>query len=340
MTRETRIGLLVGLVFIVMFGLVLSELTGTSTPQPPPSSARSSDSMYAWTPIVQDAPAQTTHTELAASNPQAALAQPAQAPTAAEVPATVQSSVAQAPVLTSPQAAVVESRPMPPGAEEVQPTVVASPAAAETPVVASATPVAAPAAEEPAPPPSRTYVVEPKDSLIKIARKVYGPQHEREYKRILEANRDTLDDEESISVGQKLVIPPLPEDKQVAAKKAQDAQPKVREMGLDDLQNYMNKPQDASSTPQQLAAAETSKKPADAADASATAQKGEKTSVAEKPAAVKTYVVQKGDTLSKIARKTLNDDSKATLDKIYNANKGKLSRPDRLKVGMKLEIPT
>ena len=31
MTRETRIGLLVGLMFIVLFGLVLSELTGTTS---------------------------------------------------------------------------------------------------------------------------------------------------------------------------------------------------------------------------------------------------------------------------------------------------------------------
>ena len=42
MTRETRIGLLVGLMFIVLFGLVLSELTGDASrpPRPAPAEAQ------------------------------------------------------------------------------------------------------------------------------------------------------------------------------------------------------------------------------------------------------------------------------------------------------------
>ena len=43
MTRETRIGLLVGLMFIILFGLVLSELTGNASgpARPAPAEANS-----------------------------------------------------------------------------------------------------------------------------------------------------------------------------------------------------------------------------------------------------------------------------------------------------------
>jgi nucleoid-associated protein YgaU len=51
----------------------------------------------------------------------------------------------------------------------------------------------------------------------------------------------------------------------------------------------------------------------------------------------KTHTVAKGDTLYSIAKKYYNDGTKA--DKIFQANKGKLSSPDRLQVGMVLTIP-
>jgi len=51
----------------------------------------------------------------------------------------------------------------------------------------------------------------------------------------------------------------------------------------------------------------------------------------------RTYVVQKGDTLYGIARKFYGDQSKWKV--IYNANRGQLKSPDKLKAGMKLVIP-
>ena len=52
---------------------------------------------------------------------------------------------------------------------------------------------------------TQTYVVQPGDSLSKIAQKYYGDA--ALYPRIFEANRDLLKDPNKISPGQKLRIP-------------------------------------------------------------------------------------------------------------------------------------
>jgi nucleoid-associated protein YgaU len=69
----------------------------------------------------------------------------------------------------------------------------------------------------------RTYRVCSGDTLIGIARKVYGRQFGDEHLRIYRANRDKLSDPAALSVGQVLVIPPLPGraigNRQVALKK-------------------------------------------------------------------------------------------------------------------------
>jgi nucleoid-associated protein YgaU len=56
-------------------------------------------------------------------------------------------------------------------------------------------------------------------------------------------------------------------------------------------------------------------------------------------AAKQYYVIRKGDSLAKIAREKLHDDSLSAVRKLYAANKDKLRDPDDLPVGMKLVIP-
>ncbi|HWR52464.1 MAG TPA: LysM peptidoglycan-binding domain-containing protein [Bryobacteraceae bacterium] len=51
----------------------------------------------------------------------------------------------------------------------------------------------------------------------------------------------------------------------------------------------------------------------------------------------RTYTVQAGDTLSKIAREMYGDAKE--YNKIFNANRDQLSDPDRIKPGQKLVIP-
>lgn len=50
-----------------------------------------------------------------------------------------------------------------------------------------------------------------------------------------------------------------------------------------------------------------------------------------------TYTVKAGDSLSKISKQVYGDAGK--WNKIYNANKSKISNPNKLKVGTKLMIP-
>ena len=59
--------------------------------------------------------------------------------------------------------------------------------------------VSAPASAE------RTYIVKSGDNLSKIAKQFYG--NPNEYKRILQANRDQIRDENEIRPGQELKIP-------------------------------------------------------------------------------------------------------------------------------------
>jgi LysM repeat protein len=52
---------------------------------------------------------------------------------------------------------------------------------------------------------TRTYKVQPGDTLSKISKEFYGDANK--YQRIFEANRDKLDSPDKIRVGQDLVIP-------------------------------------------------------------------------------------------------------------------------------------
>ena len=149
---------------------------------------------------------------------------------------------------------------------------------------------------------ARTYTVQPGDSLIKIARKVYGADQGDAYKQILQANRDKLTDASFVSAGEVLVIPEL----SGALRAVPPAPPAVRQVEIDQLPGALG-----------------------AAAGPPTAS----------PARRATYVVQPGDTLSKIARKTLKSDSRATVMSIFHANQSTLSDPDHLPVGAELVIP-
>jgi len=304
MTRETRIGLLVGLMFIVMFGVVLSEFTGK--PAAAVGSAKpAGEKINAWSPTIPE-----IRGEQSADVGLAAIRQP-------------------------------------PGSAEMIPVDAAPKPAAEIPLVAAEI-IKSPAAEESASaqqqPKAQIYKVQPKDSLMKIARKVYGPEYEYEYKRILDANRDKLKDEKSsLVVGIELSIPPLPQ--------AKPAVPTVPARGSEGVRTASAGSMDAVLAAAGVDPAVTSdrtlpggvpmKAPvADLADLPRGETVGSSPKAATADSAAKRkYVVKKGDSLYKIARETLKNDSKANIDKIVSANKGKLHDPHDLAVGMELSIP-
>lgn len=281
MTKETRtrIAMLVGLLFIVLFGLVLSELTGT--PSAPADASAYPQRSYVFLP---------------ASEPD-----DANIPFAAEQPRGARSAVRRR----------VESSTVAPGGGRPRGRQVRvrlsgpTTAAIRTGSRDTQRPRTARTARAP-----RTYKVQPNDTLIGIARKVYGREHWRQYKRIVAANRDSLSDEAKISVGQVLVIPALPASRPPSpAARPRSAPPRPpsgsgrgdpREVSLAEL-------------PGRLAA--------------------------QSPRGQSVYVVRAGDTLTRIARRMLGDGSREGVLRLYRANRDKLTSLDELAVGIELRIP-
>ena len=308
MTKETRIGLLVGLVFIVMFGLVLSELTGKSPSTPPRVTMDSPDSAKAYKlPPLE---------EYSAAAPSPAPAAPRDAAPSTDMVALVPPPADGAP-------SVIRSLTLPPqdtprGPSEVRITMDPTRATMVSGTPTAPLPVATPD--------FKVYVVQDKDTLIKIARKVYGPTHEGEYKKILQANSDVLKDEKGLKLGMKLKVPNLPDSAApaaapvaiAAAPSAPSAPSVTTPVSGGPVVEDMNA----------LRARFTS---------SATTRPATEVASTRAIPGSRTYTVQRGDTLSTIARKMLKDDSRASIDKIVKANK--IDTPDRLIVGAELSIP-
>ena len=55
--------------------------------------------------------------------------------------------------------------------------------------------------------------------------------------------------------------------------------------------------------------------------------------------APRTYVVQSGDTLTSIARRMMGNESRQTVDRLYQANRGWIADPDNIPVGVELVLP-
>jgi nucleoid-associated protein YgaU len=156
--------------------------------------------------------------------------------------------------------------------------------------------------QSPVKPTPKTYVVVEGDNLAAIAKKFYGDQEGNKLKnitRIFEANRESLKTPDEVYVGQKLVIPLLTttqdkdETKSIFPDKLFE---KVKSIG------------------QRHLSAETTE----------TKQN-------------KTYVVQEGDSLWKIAAEQLGDGN--LYPEISKLNTDILEDEDTLFVGMKLRLP-
>jgi nucleoid-associated protein YgaU len=322
MTRETRVGLLVGLMLIVMFGLVLSELAGKQDgPESPLRAIARDDPTARGGPVIEDpSPLVVRRTELAAGRHEPAVAvHPLPDPT----PGTV--DVAILPADPGPRTAVAE--------------VVSRREAAPGPTARPADPVVAVGPTPPAPI-GQKYVVQPNDSLIKIARKCYGENNVREYKRIYEANKGILSSESFVPVGKELVIPPLP----VAARGPAPS-------GPGSPLSAAGSPPPSARVPAPTAApaVETARRTTEmtveevarhfGAGTSPTPS-GSSPAASAAPAPRRVHVIQRGDSLAKIARQYLRDDSRASVLRIYNANKDKLANPNVLPIGTELTIPS
>lgn len=276
MTRETRIALLVGLAFIVLFGLVLGQRSLNNTSAATSGTSTTAASRTGAPDVVVAAMAE---------NPED---RPALAPGTNSHPPTDVAAAPPAPT-TAPIAGAWTEPPLPEVARAGSPPGTDGPAPPVSPPVPPAGPTVVPPPSTPA---GSSYTVQPGDTLIRIARKVYGRGHENEYQRILQANRVMIPSPTSLLAGKVLAIPALETAAAEAGASGRTATTRpTAERGVDPFSN-------------------------------------------------KTYVVQKGDILGDIAKKTLGSSSPAAVKKLVEANKDRINNPDRLRVGTTLKIPT
>ncbi len=149
----------------------------------------------------------------------------------------------------------------------------------------------------------RTYVVQDGDVLATIAKKVYGPVEGNRLvniRRIYSANAVVLDSPDEIFVGQKLVIPALPE----GVEGTNGPNPTLAEGVFERVESVGRR---------------------NLADIRQSQSEG------------RWYVVQDGDNLWKIASKQLG--SGARCDEIAKMNTDTLKDKDVLDIGMRLRLP-
>jgi len=201
MTRETKIGLLVGMGFIILFGIILSEAgsrrramiapqyaaTG-NTGDPAPRTDLAVLAQDSFAPIPADQTADATAD-------QTVLARRPLPDTLATVPLAASSSVRPAPAPTIEHAPPTQSKTV----------AVLEPAPrAEQPEASPEKPIIPPAQPAPA---MTLYVVKKNDNLTKIARSALGSASPEAIQAIYEANCEDLKSINHLRVGQQLRIP-------------------------------------------------------------------------------------------------------------------------------------
>ncbi len=363
MTRETKIGLLVGLAFIILFGIILSE-KGTGRDQ------LATPSMSAYKPVVELIPPTSPPApqlsrsgknndvadRLTMSESTVKVAEQQPAPAATNNLNNIAKPVEMvSPPMINPQPTpAVEVAPkfktlLPPtstkGLTKIPP---ASPTVSD--LLGISSPPKASAAQANMDEPKqekevkvaelKTHTIQQGETLASICRQYYPGQAYQMLKEVMELNKITKP--EKLKQGQTIK---LPMGKPIAA-----ANKTTKETVIPDspggIQSKLLVPVDsvngtAASNPEkdirQLLAeyekdSTAEKTPAPAASAA----KAGKTTPAGKTTG-KTYVVQSNDTLMKIARRLYGSEKAWT--RIYELNKKIISDPKNLKKGLKLNMP-
>lgn len=335
MNRETKIGMLTGLGVIVLIGVLLShyfEDHGAGMRQAAMQDVRQDRrdreqrpvGVAAATPVVPNAgeglvmrqPGQVTPPvafaaaeSTAAGSSEPVLAAPVAAQPAGPMPelATVE---AGGPVLSGDRPVAAAS-----ASSTIQPAVYVPP----DPNQGSATSIATSRGTEPAKAVGAEYTIASRDTLTTISRKFYHSATKADFARIIAANPTVLKDEKTpLMAGKKLIIPilaeaavskgvptPKPLSAVAAGRSAKPASPVIGLPGSSVASSLEN----AATKPAEIAHVETPK----------------------------TYTVEKGDTLEKIAGKTLGSKSKDAQQKLAAYNKLKLDSV--LQVGQVLKVP-
>jgi LysM repeat protein len=181
-------------------------------------------------------------------------------------------------------------------------------------------------------PKGEEYTIVKGDTLQKIAKKVYKSSGKEDLHRIIAANPASLKDESStLMIGKKLLIPAAP----LAATPARSETPVlIKAPGSDPAKAPDVSKRDAMVVIRPPGVGDKADSVKKDADTPAVATKTDKKS----DAAADIYIVQKGDTLEKIAKKLSPAAYKSVMDKIAKLND--MKDKDELQVGEKLKIPS
>ncbi len=163
------------------------------------------------------------------------------------------------------------------------------------------------------------YSVEKGDTLISIARKIYGREHGALFRNIRTANGERIPDPSGLPVGMRLRIP---RPSAVRAEEPKAEQRKYREDGVPDFSRAESGGPGTKSVEVSL----------DELRRRVTARSGG-------GHRRRVYIVKKGDNLTRIARKMLGDGNSETVERLFRANRDRLDDKNELMVGMKLNIP-
>ena len=308
MTRETKIGLLVGLAFIIVIGILLSDHLTSSTEPPPATLAQTGDNVRQTTTVPggTGAPIATEVTP-----PQIQPHQPVPTPRELQ-PQTLATAIVQVggpgaaqgtPQAAPPPITVVNEPAATPGPVQAEPpppavdprfSDVAQVAQQHNETLVTVTPTGQPqplptSTAPPAASAGKDYIAEPGDSVSKMASKLLGANTKTNREAIIRANPTLQQDPNMVVVGKSYKIPAVPTPASVSptavAQQAPAAQP-VR------------------------------------------------------PAASTEYfyTVKEGDTLTRIAREQLGQDASA-IASIMELNRDMLKGSDKIFVNMKLRLP-
>ena len=250
-SRETKVGLLVGLVFIGLFGLILSLRAGSEAVGHANLPVGESQKYRAMARAVRhDVDPFPSHSVLDIA-PAGPREQGPEVREALEEPLPAPGSIRE----TEPPARTVSEV----GVIAAGPVEIATPVA-ETPDTGLAE-GGSPSAREAerakeAVPASPTYVVRANDSLVLIARRFYGAQGDRLWRRIYEANRSVVADPNRLRPGQELVIPGVEASPALASVPAPESDG-VRRVTAEELGDMLGRRSDLVEAPSPLPATYT-----------------------------------------------------------------------------------
>lgn len=331
MTRETKIGLLVGLAFIIVIGILLSDHLQSSTEPPraemnsvgrnvtstvtPPGASSASIVVPAPVPQPQlthqvptprDLQQPTQASEIVKIGPGSASQAQGQVPSQPQNPnvSTTSTPIQQAPAIVQVsnsqqidnQTPLRASQPEAPGVDPN--SAIAQIARANGQQLVGMTPAGS-AAQAPSAAGAKEYIAEPGDNLSKIAAKFYGRSTKAGQDAIVAANASLINDPSKvIYVGKPYRIPAMASASTPAQQPAIVA---VQQIPAAQIAPVQQKPTTPARSPENW------------------------------------YTVKSGDTLTRIAREELGD--AGAVNAIVELNRDTIKDPGRLSPNMKLRLP-